>query len=373
MSVPDHRTSLRAPGHEQEATDQGLASFAPDVDDRAAARASREIDFSAHAATNPLAAFAVAPVREAEHVRGPQRLAMPLPPLASRPRYAMHAFAVVSLAAIAVLTLAALQSSRPHLTMPIEETIQSRPRIADSSSSVSEQTRAGHVATLFSPTTARVVPPLNAVAKPITAESAARRVPSTPKLPRQSVAAGVGAGAPKPASMPAAPRPVPTTGVTSLDSAAVASRISTPVIEAPPINTLPAPAAPSPAAEPPVAASATPAPSVRVVTQRAAVEAVLGQYANAFSALDAGRAKAVWPTVNQKSLERAFDSLEEQEFDLGTCDITVLAPRALALCDGSARYVPKVGNRKARTESRRWSFSLRQTGEDWAIESVNLR
>ena len=112
---------------------------------------------------------------------------------------------------------------------------------------------------------------------------------------------------------------------------------------------------------------------MRVATQRAAVEAVLGQYASAFSALDAGRAKAVWPTVNQKNLERAFDSLEEQEFDLGTCDITVLAPHAMALCAGSARYVPKVGNRKARTESRRWSFSLRQTGEDWAIESVNLR
>jgi hypothetical protein len=101
--------------------------------------------------------------------------------------------------------------------------------------------------------------------------------------------------------------------------------------------------------------------------------AVLGQYASAFSALDARRAKAVWPTVNEKNLERAFDSLDQQEFDLGACDITVLAPRALALCDGTARYTPKVGNRKTRTESRRWSFTLRQTGQEWAIESVNLR
>ena len=114
-------------------------------------------------------------------------------------------------------------------------------------------------------------------------------------------------------------------------------------------------------------------PASRGAAERAAVEAVLGQYASAFSALDARRAKAVWPTVNEKNLERAFDSLEQQEFDLGECDITVLPPRALALCDGMARYTPKVGNRKTRTESRRWSFALRQTGQDWAIENVNLR
>ena len=123
----------------------------------------------------------------------------------------------------------------------------------------------------------------------------------------------------------------------------------------------------------PALASATPTAAAPGGAQRAAVEAVLGQYANAFSALDARRAKAVWPTVNEKNLERAFDSLEQQEFDLGACDITVLAPLALALCDGTARYTPRVGNRKARTESRRWSFTLRQTGQEWAIESVNLR
>jgi hypothetical protein len=100
---------------------------------------------------------------------------------------------------------------------------------------------------------------------------------------------------------------------------------------------------------------------------------VLGQYASAFSSLDARRAKAVWPTVNEKNLERAFDSLERQQFDLGGCDITVLPPRAVALCDGTARYTPRVGNRKERTEARRWTFTLRQSDQVWAIESVNLR
>ena len=103
------------------------------------------------------------------------------------------------------------------------------------------------------------------------------------------------------------------------------------------------------------------------------VESVLGRYARAFSALDAGRAKAVWPGVNERNLERAFDTLEQQEFDLGACEITVLPPQATALCDGTARYTPKVGNRRMRTESRRWTFRLRQSGQDWAIESVDSR
>ena len=79
----------------------------------------------------------------------------------------------------------------------------------------------------------------------------------------------------------------------------------------------------------------------------------------------------MWPGVNQRNLERAFESLEEQDFDLGECDITVLPPRALALCNGTARYTPKVGNRKERREARRWAFHLRQSGQDWSIESVD--
>ena len=127
-----------------------------------------------------------------------------------------------------------------------------------------------------------------------------------------------------------------------------------------------APAATPPPAPPPPAAS-------RVETQRAAVQSVLGRYASAFSTLDATRAKAVWPTVNQRNLERAFDSLEQQEFTLGECDIMVLPPRALASCDGTARYTPKVGNRKARTESRQWTFQLRQNADEWTIENVQAQ
>jgi hypothetical protein len=103
------------------------------------------------------------------------------------------------------------------------------------------------------------------------------------------------------------------------------------------------------------------------------VESILGRYVKAFSSLDAQGAKSVWPSVNQRNLQRAFESLEEQTFDLGTCDIMVLPPRALAQCSGTARYTPKVGDRRERTESRRWTFRLVQNGQDWSIDSVETR
>jgi hypothetical protein len=100
---------------------------------------------------------------------------------------------------------------------------------------------------------------------------------------------------------------------------------------------------------------------------------VLERYESAFSALDAGRAKAVWPGVNERNLARAFESLEQQEFDLGSCEITVTAPRAVASCSGTARYTPRMGNRRMRTESRKWTFMLESKGETWSIASVDSR
>jgi hypothetical protein len=109
------------------------------------------------------------------------------------------------------------------------------------------------------------------------------------------------------------------------------------------------------------------------VAPSAAIESVLDRYALAFSMLDVRRAKSVWPAVNERNLERAFGSLEMQEFDLGACDIAVTLPRAVATCKGNARYVPKVGTRNVRSESRRWTFRLQQRGQDWSIESVDTR
>ena len=51
-----------------------------------------------------------------------------------------------------------------------------------------------------------------------------------------------------------------------------------------------------------------------------AIHTVLGRYRNAFSGLDSGAARAVWPSVDVRALDRAFDRLEEQalEFENAT-------------------------------------------------------
>ena len=127
------------------------------------------------------------------------------------------------------------------------------------------------------------------------------------------------------------------------------------------------PVAPSAAVEPPAPAPGAP------VTEVNEIQTVLSQYRTAFTQRDVGAASAVWPTVDQRALARAFDGLEEQSFEFDTCEITVQDVRAVAACDGTARYVRKVGNRNPRADRRLWRFSLRQVNQEWLIESVESR
>ena len=342
MRIPNQGELKRAHVLDIAATDEGLTSFEPEVN-----RPRRSFEPKrAHDTEDALAAFE------------PARLSIRLPgELWRRTRLSIG---FVALGVVAWLTLAVLNSSDSRLPTPLIE-----PQLTQADS--------GGAPALPS---APDPPPAERVQ---TISETAARVPVTTEPRRAPAAAAIDTGARDTLAIVALPSPVPTTGLTALETATAPPRIASPIDapSAPAVVAAPV-SAPSPVVEPPPPAPATsvPAPAAatpRVASHRAAVEAVLGQYASAFSALDARRAKAVWPSVNQKNLERAFDSLEQQEFDLGACDITVLPPRALALCDGTARYTPKVGNRKARTEPRRWSFTLQQTGQEWAIESVNLR
>jgi hypothetical protein len=128
----------------------------------------------------------------------------------------------------------------------------------------------------------------------------------------------------------------------------------------------PAPSRPAPATE-----TAPAAPAEVVDTQ--AIQLVLGQYRNAFNVLDSGAAKAVWPSVDARALSRAFDRLEEQAFQFSECNIAVTGVRATASCAGSAKYVPKVGNRSPHYEPRQWRFNLRKVDAGWQIEQVDSR
>lgn len=138
--------------------------------------------------------------------------------------------------------------------------------------------------------------------------------------------------------------------------------------------TPPAPSAPVAAtAPPPPAASAASAAANAIAIEESAVQTVLNRYRSAYNGLNAGAAKAVWPSVDVKALSRAFDRLESQEVDFSGCQISVDSTRATAACNGNARFVPKVGNKAARREPRTWTFEMRKTNQQWTIDKVNVQ
>ena len=100
------------------------------------------------------------------------------------------------------------------------------------------------------------------------------------------------------------------------------------------------------------------------------VAQVLNQYARAYDRLDPTAARAVWPTVDERALARAFASLESQDVSFDSCDIDIKGTQASASCRGTASYVGKIGNRQARTEPRQWNFELKLHGDDWKIEKA---
>jgi hypothetical protein len=115
------------------------------------------------------------------------------------------------------------------------------------------------------------------------------------------------------------------------------------------------------------AASASAGPDDEQLVQR-----TLQRYRNAYEALDARSAHAVWPGVNEPALERAFQGLESQTLSFNACDVELRGVGATAVCRGSARYVPKVGSRDPRVEPRVWNFTLRRAGADWQIENARV-
>jgi hypothetical protein len=141
---------------------------------------------------------------------------------------------------------------------------------------------------------------------------------------------------------------------------------------------LPATAAPTLAVQPSYGSRPTgPDPTVihpqPQIDDRLLVNQTLQRYRAAYDELDAHSAQAVWPSVNQAALARAFDALESQTLSFDTCEIQLQTRgTATATCRGSARYVPKIGNRDPHTESRVWSFDLLKEGAGWTIDRARV-
>lgn len=102
------------------------------------------------------------------------------------------------------------------------------------------------------------------------------------------------------------------------------------------------------------------------------IEAALARYRNAFNALDAGAAAAVWPTVDRQALIRAFEQLQEQRIVFDGCQTDIKDTHAQALCPGLTRYVPRIGGRP-QIDRREWYFNLAKVRDEWVIQSVEAR
>lgn len=114
-----------------------------------------------------------------------------------------------------------------------------------------------------------------------------------------------------------------------------------------------------------------PAPDPRTLDEPQ-VRAVLAQFEAAYNNLSADAAQAVWPGVDQRSLARAFESLESQRVVLGRCSIEISGATASAECSGTTSWTPKVGGGR-HTEPRRWRFGFAKTDGAWRIERAQAR
>ena len=101
-----------------------------------------------------------------------------------------------------------------------------------------------------------------------------------------------------------------------------------------------------------------------------AVWRTLTRYVAAFEQMNIGATVAVWPSVDQRALARAFGTLKSQGLAFDACDVDVQRTTATARCSGTVRFVPKVGSGDAQVAAQAWLFSMRRAGRDWTIDEV---
>jgi hypothetical protein len=102
------------------------------------------------------------------------------------------------------------------------------------------------------------------------------------------------------------------------------------------------------------------------------VRQILREYTRAFERLDARAAKAVWPSLDDRALQRAFEQLDAQKVQFASCGVSITGPAANARCLGNATYRPKVGSRVLRVTEREWTFNLARSEGGWQIVNATI-
>lgn len=204
----------------------------------------------------------------------------------------------------------------------------------------------------------------------------------TPPAATASASPAIAAPAPAPVSVPpssvASPSvATPSPATTPTPSATASSAPVSPAVVTPPPTAATPPTsvpAPVPTPNPRVAAAPSDA-SAAIEANTRAIQNTLAGYRKAFNELDARAARRVWPTVNERTLNHAFERLEQQEVSFEGCQISVNNnnERAEATCDGWARYVPRVGSRTPRVDRRQWQFSMVRVRDEWLIGALEMR
>jgi hypothetical protein len=104
------------------------------------------------------------------------------------------------------------------------------------------------------------------------------------------------------------------------------------------------------------------------------VLALLQEYSRAYERMDVRATKALYPSVDDRSLRRAFGDLKGQQLHFASCGVAISSSGAgaNAWCRGDATFRPKVGSR-VYLPNREWTFSLGREGDGWQILKATMQ
>jgi hypothetical protein len=112
-------------------------------------------------------------------------------------------------------------------------------------------------------------------------------------------------------------------------------------------------------------------PGAEIPDDEEAVRRAIRSYEQAYERVDAAAIAKLWPTVDQRALSRAFDTVTSQGIGLESCAIALNGEQATAQCRGRHKFVGKANNSVTIASEQQWLFKMRRAGGEWRIEDVS--